>query len=130
MSKEKLFQVVEYEAISFKDEDFRSVVEEWFEGDIDAFIPKDVVDSLTEEGAYLVCNVATDAVGAVPFEVLTLNFEEYHPSEGFKALQKTVIEKVIDTITSSENDTETEDFHRGVNSVLKVLQDVQGSGIQ
>lgn len=123
-----VYQNVSFEVVSINDLQLQEKISEWIgeDEDISSFIPEDVLSKLQEDDMYLIRNVSAGTIGVVDPASLTLNFEEYHPSENLEGVRKTVIEKIIEEAEKLNDAEESEDFYRGVEAITSIIMEHQG----
>lgn len=126
MKTDTVYQTVEFEAADISNPEIGDLLEEWgLPGGLED-IPADTMDRLIEDKAFIILNKSSGSIGVVDSATLALNFNEYHPEEGgLGEIRRTFIENILHRAKQLDAQDESEDFYRGMNAILDIIQDAQ-----
>lgn len=129
MSTETVYQTNEFEVVLLDSPEVGDVLESWGIPDALENIPQDSLERMREEKAFIILNKSNGSLGVIDSATLAMSFNEYHPADdGISEIRRTVVENILARATELDKLEESEDFYRGLNAFMTIVQEVQNEG--
>lgn len=122
-----VYQTNKFEVTPLNNPELADVLEGWGIPDALKDLPKDSLELMQADNAFLILNTSTGGLGVIDPVTLATSFEEEVPTKFMTNIRATFIEQVLEKAAELADLEESEDFFRGANAMQQVIADIRAN---